>query len=60
MRSVSTVAASHESGEIQACHRNSAFLDKLATLTGRDPRPGKRRSKPGANRGLVKWTAPLD
>jgi putative transposase len=30
------------------------FLDLLATLTGRDPRPRKRAPKPAANRGLVK------
>ena len=27
-----------------------AFLDTIAALTGRDPRPRKRGSKPGANK----------
>jgi putative transposase len=31
-----------------------AFLDRLATLTGRDPRPGKRGPKPAANKGFSK------
>jgi putative transposase len=30
------------------------FLDRLATLTGRDPRPRKRGPKPAANRGFSK------
>jgi len=29
-----------------------AFLDRLAALTGRDPRPRKRGPKPGANKGF--------
>ena len=31
-----------------------AFLERLATLTGRDPRPSKRGPKPAANRGFSK------
>ena len=31
-----------------------AFLDRLATLTGRDPRPAKRGPKPAANKGFSK------
>ncbi len=31
-----------------------AFLDRLAALTGRDPRPGRRGPKPSANKGLGK------
>jgi len=35
---------------------SAAFLDRLAALTGRDPRPRKRGPKPTTDKGIGKMS----
>jgi hypothetical protein len=52
--SVEAMAALRGAETISRPVGSPAFLDTIATLAGRDPRPRKRGPKPAANKGFDK------